>query len=320
MSSVPTDDRPTARVSVIVLVFNHAKYLRRTLAGIEMQDFGGGLEVVIHDDASTDESEAVYSEFASRSRHRYKIIRQPDNKYSKNVCVYPEIFAACSGAYLAFCEGDDYWTSPQKISTQHMAMDVRADVDVCFHKATRVHFDSEASLGFQADYGDKPLLLPASTVIEGGGGFMPSASLMFRRKLIDQLPDWFFKPPPVTDYFLQVFGSLRGGALYLPMCASAYRQGDPQSWTHKVTRDLRTLNDFSLNYYSYLRRLQLTVPEHLRGNVEVMLKKVYTEYCSRCFDLKNFEDIPRLIALIHAAGNDLTNEPRPAALAATSAS
>lgn len=290
--------RSEAHISVIVFVFNHAKYLAKALSSIETQDFAGTIEVVIHDDASTDESSAIYSEFATQSRHHYKIIKQESNKYSRRISVFKEIFNNCSGNYIAYCEGDDYWTSPYKIATQHQALEVRSDVDVCFHKATRIRFDDEATLGFQADYGDKPLLLPANIVIEGGGGFMPSASLMFRHCVIDRLPDWFYNPPPVEDYFLQVFGALRGGALYLPVCASAYRQGDPHAWTQRVTRDLATLNKFSLDYYGFLLRLQDTLTENFRPSVEVMLKKVYTEYCSRCFDLRDFSDIPKLISLI----------------------
>lgn len=301
-----------AVISVIVHVFNHAPYLDKSLSGIEMQEFSGDIEVVLHDDASTDRSAEVYEAHAAKSRHQYKIIRQVQNKYSRNISVLPEIFEAATGEYLAMCEGDDYWTSPLKISNQHLAMEVRRDVDICFHKASRVHFEDERTLGFQGDYGDKPVLFPAATIVEGGGGFMPSPSLMLRRTVLDTLPSWYYDPPPVGDYFMQVFGSLRGGAMYLPMCAAAYRQGDPQSWTQRVTRDLKTLNDFSRIYYKYLLRLQGSVPPELRGNVEVMLKKVYTEYCSRCFDFKNFSDIPSLVEIIDAGIGGLQTSP-PAA-------
>ena len=50
--------------------------------------------------------------------------------------------------------------------------------------------------------------------------------------MLQSLPDWFFGYVPVGDYPLQVLSSARAGAIYYPEFTSAYRRGDPNSWTN----------------------------------------------------------------------------------------
>ena len=90
-----------SKISVVVLVYNHAPYLEKALAGIEMQEFEGDLEVIIHDDASTDSSSDIYLNYKNCSRHDVKVIRQSTNKYRCRISFWPEIMSICTGQYVA---------------------------------------------------------------------------------------------------------------------------------------------------------------------------------------------------------------------------
>ena len=279
------------KISVILFVFNHAKYLDRALASIEMQTLVVDFEVIIHDDASTDESRVAYERFQASSRHSVTVVRQTLNKVSRKVSFWPEVIEKCRGELVAICDGDDFWITPIKLQNQYVAMGVLPTVDLCFHRVTKVEHATETPTGILGDYGNEPLLFQAAMVIEGDGGFMPTPSLMLRRTVLLGLPQWFFRPPPIEDYFLQVQGSLRGGALYLPMTAAAYRAGDPQAWSQRVYANLQLKARFEGFFIASLLDLAETLPETLLPNLEKMLMSHFLHLCSNAITLGQFNDV-----------------------------
>jgi glycosyltransferase involved in cell wall biosynthesis len=283
------------QISVLVAVFNHENYLEKTFSGIEMQTFEGGLEVVIHDDASTDGTHALCSQYAKNASYPVKIIRQNTNKYSQKISTWPERFAACTGKYIALCEGDDYWTSSLKLANQHVALEYLVDVDICFHQASMIDYKTGRATNVLANYGEEPKLFSVADVIEGDGGFMPTPSIMFRRQVVDTLPSWFYSPPPVIDYFLQVFSSLRGGAVYLPMNAAAYRYGDPVSWSQRTYPHLQTYGEFLISYFSFLRLLRKNLTADHKKNVDKLALKNMTNFLSRSFAEENFFEFEKIV-------------------------
>ena len=60
---------PTPRVSVIVPNYNHARFLRRRLDSILAQTYQD-FELILLDDASTDESLTILDTYASEARVR----------------------------------------------------------------------------------------------------------------------------------------------------------------------------------------------------------------------------------------------------------
>jgi len=288
----------TPTISVIVFVFNHEKYIERSLASIESQEIDANIEIIIHDDASTDGSQAIYRNFAQRSRHTVKIIRQPENKYSKRISMWPDIIPACSGDFFALCDGDDFWISTEKLAHQLHGLMLMPNIDLTFHKVARVHYSTEAHTGYYGDYGDEPKLFTAAAVIEGDGGCIPTASLMCRRGVLDTLPAWFFDQPPVEDYYIQVFGALKGGALYLPMCAAAYQEGDPQSWSQRTLANIASANSFELRFIEYLFHLRATLAAEFAANVDKIMLNHYLTLCRQCFTHHAMEDLGKLAKLI----------------------
>ncbi len=106
-------------VSISCLTYNHFPYIRQCLNGFIMQRTTFAFEVLIHDDASTDGTAEIIREYELRYPNIVKPIYQIENQYSKGVKVqlvynYPR----AKGKYIAFCEGDDYWSDPYKLQKQ----------------------------------------------------------------------------------------------------------------------------------------------------------------------------------------------------------
>jgi hypothetical protein len=105
-------------VSISVITYNHEKYIRQCLDGILMQNVDFPYEVLVHDDASPDGTADIIREYEAKYPGIIKPIYQTENQYSQGKPVSKFNFDRARGKYLAFCEGDDYWTDPGKLQKQ----------------------------------------------------------------------------------------------------------------------------------------------------------------------------------------------------------
>jgi glycosyltransferase involved in cell wall biosynthesis len=105
-------------VSVSVTTYNHEKYIRQCLDSILMQDVNFPYEILVHDDASLDGTTDIIREYETNYPGIIKPIYQTENQYSQGKHVSKFNFDRARGRYLAFCEGDDYWTDPGKLQKQ----------------------------------------------------------------------------------------------------------------------------------------------------------------------------------------------------------
>ena len=105
-------------VSVCVITYNHGKYIRQCLDGILMQKVNFPYEILIHDDASPDDTADIIREYWGKYPTVIKPILREENQYSKGVDVSRFNFDRAKAKYIALCEGDDYWTDEGKLQMQ----------------------------------------------------------------------------------------------------------------------------------------------------------------------------------------------------------
>jgi glycosyltransferase involved in cell wall biosynthesis len=111
------NDNPV--VSICCSTYNHEKYIRQCIEGFLNQTTDFLFEIIIHDDASTDGTTEIIQEFYEKYPNLIKPIIQQENQYSKGIRVnYEYVFPIAKGKYIAFCEGDDYWSDPEKLQLQ----------------------------------------------------------------------------------------------------------------------------------------------------------------------------------------------------------
>lgn len=111
--------RENVMVTVIMLCYNHEKYIRQALNSVLNQKTAFPYEIIVHDDASTDRSADILKEFAEMHPDRIRPIIQTENQYQKKVPIRRTfIDPLIRGKYVAFCECDDYWTDENKLQRQ----------------------------------------------------------------------------------------------------------------------------------------------------------------------------------------------------------
>lgn len=128
-------------VSVCCLVYNHEPFLRECFDGFVMQKTNFPIEILVHDDASTDHSADIIREYTAKYPHLFKPIYQTENQYSKGIPISATYqFPRARGKYIALCEGDDYWTDPLKLQKQvdFMESDISEEYVLCFHDSSMV--------------------------------------------------------------------------------------------------------------------------------------------------------------------------------------
>ena len=117
--SISENQENNPLVSICTLVYNQEKFLKQYLEGIFLQKTTFSFEILIHDDASTDNSENIIREYQALYPDIIKPIIQTENQYSKGVDINLTYnFPRVKGKYIAICEGDDYWTDPLKLQKQ----------------------------------------------------------------------------------------------------------------------------------------------------------------------------------------------------------
>ena len=129
----------TPLVTICCITYNHAAYIRECLNGFLMQETNFKFEVVIHDDASTDETQSIIKEYCEKYPNVFSPIFQHVNQYSRGIKSIIQTFCVPKfrGKYIAMCEGDDYWIDPYKLQKQVNFLESHPDYGMCYTKVKR---------------------------------------------------------------------------------------------------------------------------------------------------------------------------------------
>ena len=168
-------------VSIRCTVFNHENYLRQCLDGIVSQKTNFKYEAIVHDDASSDGSADIIREYAEKYPSIVKPIYQKENQFSKDIAIVREtVTKACSGKYMAWCEGDDYWIDPFKLQKQVAILENDHTIGLVYGKAKQF-LDKKKSFKKQS-YGS--IVESAKDLIFSNT--IPTPTVMVRKSLYTQ--------------------------------------------------------------------------------------------------------------------------------------
>lgn len=235
------------KVSVCMIAYKHEAYIRQAIESILSQDVDFPIELVIGDDCSPDGTAAICEEFA-RSDPRVHLLSR-----ERNLGVMPNFtrtLLACTGEYVAVCEGDDYWTDPQKLRKQVQFLDANPDHAGATHQSM-VITDNVAVRTFKDSV---PSTLTMTDLM--GGRLFHTASVTFRRPVLD-----LFSESPLVlscDRLLNFCISFLGKVHYSQECMCAYRLHGGGMSSNASVEQMK----LDLNCIPYLKQVHPAFPKY----------------------------------------------------------
>lgn len=224
-------------VTILCLAYNHERYIKDALEGFIKQKTKYKFEILIHDDASTDSTKSIIESYQKQYPDLVFPYYEEVNQYSNpnSLFVRDILIKNARGRYIAFCDGDDYWTDEQKLEKQIDVLEKYQDINIC---ACSTLIESNGNITGSVSPMDHDGVLTFEQVVNGGGDYVGTASLVFRKKIFDNYP----VPERIgtLDYIMQMCGSINGGMYYINTPTCVYRRLTPGSWTRKTRLDLKT--------------------------------------------------------------------------------
>lgn len=215
------------RVSVIIPTFNHGKFIAQTLDGILAQKTDFDIEIIIGDDASTDDNSLIISSYQQRFP---KIIKsflhkknlgpsEPRMMGGKHNVAF--LFGKARSEYIALCEGDDYWTDELKLQKQVDFLDKNPDYALVHHQMGVVYEDSSPTHSFNPE--NQRHTSSLTDLLADESWFLGTASTVFRNTIRGVFPEWWMQTAS-GDLGIFILTTQYGKIKYLPETMAAYRK------------------------------------------------------------------------------------------------
>lgn len=215
------------KVSVCVPTYNHEKYIRQTLDGALMQKTDFEFEIVIGDDASTDNNQQIIQEYVDKYPNIFQAFLHTKNQGPKEPKEFGGrnnvlgLLKACKGDYVALCEGDDYWTNPLKLQKQVDFMEVNLDYSICHHNMQVIYEDGSPEHFFNEE--DQKIESSIEDILEDRW-FIATAATLYRNIFREnEFVDWHGRAAS-GDWALVIQLAATGKIHYLPETMGVYRK------------------------------------------------------------------------------------------------
>ena len=253
---------PSVKVSVLVITYNQERYIRQALEGALAQKTDFAYEIVVGEDCSTDRTRKICEEFADQYPGRICLLpSEPNLGMHRN---FRRTYASCQGKYIAMLEGDDFWTSPDKLQLQATLLDAHPDIAVSFHEVNRLDEQGRRRSGIWPNF-SVPERTGLAEILQAD--YVPSCSMMVRRSAVPEIPEWF-EELAMGDWPLLVLASLKGDLHFTLQPLATYRLHANGVWSSMD----------SLRVKRERLRLYLVLESHLPSACGTLIRSRRDEY------------------------------------------
>lgn len=245
------------KLSILLITYNHEKYIRQAVESILLQVINFEYEVILADDGSTDGTQAILKEYAEKYPDIFKSHFSEKNLgITKN---YQRAFKLCSGEYVAVLEGDDYWCNTKKLDSQIKFLDQYRECVICFHRfwlydESNKKFTTQSYRALGAST-EKQFLTIEKLIRENFIGNF--STCLYRNEKLREIDDKVFDLKSY-DWMVNMTLAQKGLIGYLPETMSVYRIHSSGSWSslnsidkiNETINAIKTYNHYFNDRYS----------------------------------------------------------------------
>jgi glycosyltransferase involved in cell wall biosynthesis len=214
------------KVSVLMITYNHERFIAQALDSVLMQQVDFDYEIVVGEDCSTDSTRQILIEYQKKYPEKIRLLLPGKNLGMIGNMV--ETCNACRGDYIALLEGDDLWTSPQKLQKQVDLLEAHPECSGCFHNVLMAH---EGAPEKNRLFHEAPLakrFFALKDILSSH--FIPTCSTVFRAGMFTGFPDWYLEMP-MGDWPLHILNAEHGPYAYLDEVMATYRIHGGGAWS-----------------------------------------------------------------------------------------
>lgn len=270
------------KVSVYCLAYNHEKYIKDCLEGFVNQKTNFKYEVIVHDDASTDNTASIIKEYASKYPNIIKPILQKENQYSQSLqhIIDKFIEPALKGKYVAICEGDDYWCDNYKLQKQVGILENHPEYVACTHQTKTVN-SSKGDVSLYSKLKQSGII-DIEKILRDRGPVYHTSSLCYRKEALENKPAFCYITKGIGDYSDEFALAFKGEIYYIDEIMSVYRQFTESSWSLNV-RDVVSAKE---KYYKDMIALLEEVNSYSKYEYKDILDKTILDFKYQMWKLK----------------------------------
>lgn len=282
------EPRPPVELTVLTMTYNHEKYIAQCMDSVLAQRTGFPVRHIVIDHHSEDETPRIVAEYASR----HPSIRPVSLSYRRPRESVYGLFARCRTRYAALCDGDDYFTSPDKLQKQVDFLERNPDHALCFHPVMAVFED-----------GRKPAIYPPLDTLprhKNGAiylsdlvqtNFIQTNSVVYRWRFVDGLPAWFRPDLCPGDWYWHLLHAETGKIGFIPEAMSAYRRHAGALYSQAMVSRLAHRRNMGLPELATYQ----AVDEHFNKRYHRPLSTLASSVFADFVELMMKEDEPRLL-------------------------
>jgi glycosyltransferase involved in cell wall biosynthesis len=208
-------------LSVCVITYNHGPFIRQSLDSVAMQQVNFDMELIIADDKSKDDTTAIIEDFIKTYPGKVIFLKREENLGPADNFI--DMINTATGKYVAYMEGDDYWTHPKKLQMQVDFLEKNESVALSSHNSTILLKNGET---YPYNRDERYAKGPYEAVYKAEDyivkDFFHSSAIMYRRSALTGFPSWY-REAFGGDYFLVLFVTMKGDIHYINEPLSVYR-------------------------------------------------------------------------------------------------
>jgi Glycosyl transferase family 2 len=288
---LPGGDEPHPKVSVLLQTYNHERFIEQAIESVIDQETPFPIEVIVSDDCSGDATRALVSK---QARAHPEVIKPlfPEHHLGMNP-LFRRALGAARGDYLALLDGDDFWTSNDKLRKQVALLESEPGRTGCFHDALVVSEDDLWPARRYVPESKRPETFEVEDLVPLC--YPPTLSVLFRREILAQVPDWVFDLA-WADWLIWIFATRQGPFAYIDEVMGVYRVHEggyfsSQDRSSQLEEDLRVY-----------QRLLEELPEHsdliqrciAQRGCELAVEECGLPYDAPLVVVGEFHDLPLL--------------------------
>lgn len=282
------------------MTYNQDEYIRSCLEGFVMQKTNFPFVAVIHDDASTDNTASIILEYASKYPAIIKPYIEKENQWSKHDGSLGRIMDSLTthSKYIAFCEGDDYWTDPYKLQKQVDLLESDENIKLVYtsYECVGHNGDTIKRKGYEAN-----MRMSSSGDVLSKlflRNFIQTCSVCMRTDIFTS--EVMKGCPSKYDYAYFLASACSGDMAYIPQKTCAYRKGNGSitiTQNKEVNKGLWEAYKYFVRYFYTGNTKKISKREQLATRCHILTR--YLSHKGEIHEL--FKNDPWIFVCIPAA-------------------